>query len=94
LKEREVILRHALKNCFIPIITLQGLFVGAIVGGEILVEMVFNIPGMGRLAIDSLFKLDYAYVQGVVLVVALVVVLTNLLIDISYGWFDPRIRYG
>jgi peptide/nickel transport system permease protein len=94
LGERSVIIAHALKNCFIPILTLQGMFIGAIVGGEILTEMVFNIPGMGRLLIDSIFKLDYAYVQGIVLIVALVVVLTNLIIDISYGWFDPRIRYS
>jgi peptide/nickel transport system permease protein len=93
LTENAIILKHALKNCFIPILTLQGLFVAAIVGGEVLIESVFSIPGMGRLAVESLLALDYAYVQGVVLVVAIVVVLTNLLIDISYAWFDPRIRY-
>jgi peptide/nickel transport system permease protein len=93
LKQNIIIVKHALKNCFIPILTLQGLFIAAIVGGEVLIESVFSIPGMGRLAVDSLLALDYAYVQAVVLIVAIVVVLSNLLIDISYGWFDPRIRY-
>ena len=93
LSERAVILRHALKNGFIPILTFTGLMVPTIVGGEVLIEMVFNIPGLGRLAVESLRKLDYAYVQGVVLIIALAVGLTNLLIDISYGWLDPRIRY-
>jgi peptide/nickel transport system permease protein len=59
----------------------------------VLVEKVFNIPGMGRLSVDALFSQDYAIVQGVILVIAVVVVFTNLLVDLSYGWIDPRIRY-
>jgi len=94
LRERVVIMRHALKNGLIPIVTLAGMGVSYIAGGAVLIEQVFNIPGMGRLAVDSIFTQDYAYVQGIVLVITVVVVLANLLVDISYGWFDPRIRYG
>ena len=94
LRERVVIMRHALKNGLIPIVTLAGMGVSYIAGGAVLIEQVFNIPSMGRLAVDSIFTQDYAYVQGIVLVITVVVVLANLLVDISYGWFDPRIRYG
>lgn len=93
LKERVVILKHALKNSLIPIVTLLGMGVSMIIGGSVLVEQVFNIPGMGRLAVDSLFQMDYTYTQGIVLIVTIIIVLTNLLVDISYGWLDPRIRY-
>jgi peptide/nickel transport system permease protein len=64
-----------------------------IFGGQVLIETIFNIPGMGRLSVESLFNNDYAVVQGVILIVAIVVVFSNLLIDLSYGWIDPRIRY-
>jgi len=94
LRERVIILRHTIKNAMIPVITIIGLQVGLIFGGSVLIETVFNIPGMGRLLADSLFSLDYQIVQAGTLVIALVVVLSNLAVDISYGWFDPRIRYG
>ena len=93
LKERAVILGHALKNSLIPIVTLAGMGISMIFGGSVLIETVFNIPGMGRLAVDSLFQHDYTYVQGITLVMTAIVVLSNLLIDLSYGWMDPRIRY-
>ena len=93
LKEREVIARHVLKNGLIPIVTLKGFHVRLLFGGSVLVETVFNIPGMGRLAVDAIFNQDYPIVQGVALMTALIVVLANLLVDISYGWLDPRIRY-
>jgi peptide/nickel transport system permease protein len=93
LRERQVILRHAARNSIIPVITLIGLNIRNIFGGQVLVETVFNIPGIGRLSVDALFSHDYAIVQGVILVVAAVVVFTNLLVDLSYGWVDPRIRY-
>jgi peptide/nickel transport system permease protein len=93
LRERVVILRHALKNSLIPVITLVGFGVSMIISGSVIIEQVFNIPGMGRLAVDSLFQMDYTYTQGVVLLVTIIIVLTNLLVDISYGWLDPRIRY-
>lgn len=93
LRERTVLVRHALKNSLIPIITLAGMGIAAIFGGSVLIEQVFNVPGMGRLAVDSLFQHDYPYVQGITLVMTAIVVFSNLLIDLSYGWLDPRIRY-
>jgi peptide/nickel transport system permease protein len=93
LTERQVIIKHAAKNSIIPVITLIGLNIRQIFGGQVLIETVFNIAGMGRLSVDALFSSDYAIVQGVILVVATVVVFTNLVVDLSYGWIDPRIRY-
>jgi peptide/nickel transport system permease protein len=94
LGERIIILRHALKNSLIPVITLMGIGVGVIFGGSVLVETVFAIPGVGRLLVSSIFGQDYVVVQAITLVVAIVVLVVNLIVDISYGWFDPRIRYG
>ena len=94
LSERVIILRHTIKNAMIPVITILGLQVGLVFGGSVLIETVFNIPGMGRLLAESLFSHDYQIVQAGTLVIAVVVVLSNLMVDISYGWFDPRIRYG
>jgi peptide/nickel transport system permease protein len=94
LRERVIIFRHTIKNAMIPVITILGLQVGLIFGGSVLIETVFNIPGMGRLMAESLFSHDYQIVQAGTLVIAMVVVLSNLAVDISYGWFDPRIRYG
>ena len=93
LTERQVILKHAARNSIIPVVTLIGMNIRQIFGGQVLVETVFNIAGMGRLSVDALFSADYAIVQGVILVVAMVVVFANLLVDLSYGWIDPRIRY-
>jgi peptide/nickel transport system permease protein len=94
LPEWLIIFRHTIKNAMIPVITILGLQVGLVFGGSVLIETVFNIPGMGRLMAESLFSHDYQIVQGGTLVIATVVVLANLIVDISYGWFDPRIRYG
>ena len=94
LKERVVILRHALKNSLIPVVTLSGMGLRMIIGGSVIVETVFNIPGMGRLAVQSVFSQDYPYVQGIVLFVAVVVLLANLITDVAYSWLDPRIRYS
>ena len=94
LKERMVITRHALKNALIPVVTLTGMGLAGIIGGAVLIEQVFNIPGMGRFAVQSVLYKDYPAVQGIVLIIALVVVLTNLVVDASMGWFDPKIRYG
>ncbi len=93
LKERAVIIGHAMKNSLIPIVTLAGMGIAGIFGGSVLIEQVFNIPGMGRLAVDSLFQHDYTYVQGITMVMTGIVVFSNLLVDLSYGWLDPRIRY-
>jgi peptide/nickel transport system permease protein len=92
LTERAIIIRHTLKNGLIPIFTLTGMQIAGILGGSVLMETVFNIAGMGRLAVDALFGLDYAVVQAIVLISAVMIVTANLLVDISYGWLDPRIR--
>jgi peptide/nickel transport system permease protein len=94
LKENVIILRHAVKNSLIPVVTLSGMGLSMIIGGSVIDETVFNIPGMGRLAVQAVFSQDYPYVQAVVLFVAVVVLLANLITDIAYGWLDPRIRYG
>lgn len=94
LKERFVIMKHALKNGLIPIVTLSGLGLGGILGGSVLIESVFAIPGMGRLVVASVQNHDYAVTQGITLIIAAGIILVNLLVDISYGWLDPRIRLG
>lgn len=94
LEERAIIMKHALKNSLIPVITVMGLQVRFIFGGAVLVEQVFAIPGMGRLLVDATFGKDYLVVQGAVFLIGIIVVLTNLVVDFSYGWLDPRVRYG
>jgi peptide/nickel transport system permease protein len=94
LRERVIIFRHILKNSLIPVITLIGIGVGIVFGGSVLEETVFAIPGIGRLLVSSIFDHDYVVVQAITFVIAIIVLLTNLVVDISYGWFDPRIRYG
>jgi peptide/nickel transport system permease protein len=94
LTEWVIVVRHIIKNSLIPVVTIMGLQVGFIFGGSVLIETVFNIPGMGRMMRDAVFAQDYQIVQSGVLIISAIVVLTNLIVDISYGWFDPRIRYG
>jgi peptide/nickel transport system permease protein len=94
LAERVIIFRHALKNSLIPVVTLLGIGVSLIFGGAVLVETVFAVPGVGRLLVQSIFAQDYQVIQSGTLVIAIIVVVVNLIVDISYGWFDPRIRYG
>jgi peptide/nickel transport system permease protein len=93
LAENIVILRHAMKNALIPVVTLLGIQTRYVVGGSVLVETVFNIPGMGRLIVASIFDKDFVVVQASVLVIGIVISLANLIVDISYGYIDPRIRY-
>jgi peptide/nickel transport system permease protein len=93
LNERAIIVGHALKNALIPVVTLLGLQLRQLVGGSVLVETVFNINGMGRLMVQAVFDKDYVIVQGCIMLVAVVVAMANLMVDISYGYFDPRIRY-
>jgi peptide/nickel transport system permease protein len=92
LTERVIIIRHSLKNGLIPIFTLTGMQIAGILGGSVIMETVFNIAGMGRLAVDALFGLDFAVVQAIVLISAVMIVMANLIVDVSYGWIDPRIR--
>jgi peptide/nickel transport system permease protein len=93
LKERRIIVRHALRNAMIPIVTVLGLSVRYVVSGSVLIETVFNIPGMGRLIVSGVFNKDFILVQGCVLIVALAIAITNLAVDISYAFIDARIRY-
>ena len=94
LRERVVVLRHVLKNGLIPVVTLSGIGLSHILGGSVLVETVFNIPGMGRLSVEAVLSQDYAIVQAIILLTGFMVVAANLIVDISYGWLDPRIRYN
>ena len=93
LPRRTVIFRDALQNALLPVVTMIGVFYGFALGGTVLVEMIFSLPGMGRYSFGSIMNMDYAGVQGVVLVVALIFVIVNLLIDIAYAIIDPRIFY-
>lgn len=88
-----VLLLHALKNASVPIVTVIGIGVALLISGVVITETVFNIPGLGRLTVDAVLKRDYPIVQGLIIVFAGVKVLVNLLIDISYVFLDPRIRY-
>ena len=93
LRERTVIARHALKNALIPVVTLIGIQIGAIIEGAFITETIFFWPGVGRLAVTAIPASDYPVVQGVVLVSAFSFMLTTLLVDILYAWLDPRISY-
>ncbi len=94
LRERAVVIRHALKNGLIPVVTLLGVSFSHIIGGAVLIETVFNIRGVGLTLVSAVFSHDYPVVQGYVFFIAISVLLVNLIVDISYGWLDPRIRYG
>jgi peptide/nickel transport system permease protein len=94
LRERSVIVRHALKNAFIPVITVVGLQVGVALSGTIIIESIFNMPGVGRYLVGAISQRDYPSIQGVVLVLATSVVLVNLLVDVTYAYLDPRIRFS
>jgi ABC-type dipeptide/oligopeptide/nickel transport system permease component len=94
LRERDVVVRHALKNALLPVVTVLGVQVGGLLGGAIITETVFAWPGVGRLIVTAILQHDYAVSQGGVLVVAVLFSATNLLVDLSYAYLNPRIRYG
>lgn len=94
LRERLVVIRHALRNAMIPVTTLFGIQVGVLFGGTVVLESIFSLPGLGLLTYSAVRIKDYSQVQGLVLLFAFVLVTINLLVDISYAWFDPRIRYA
>ena len=93
LGERPMLLRHALKNAAVPIVTVIGLAIATLIGGVVVTETVFAIPGVGRLTVDAILRRDFPVIQGVLLVFSLVYIVVNLLVDLSYSLFDPRIRY-
>jgi peptide/nickel transport system permease protein len=91
---RVIMVRHALKNAFIPVITILGVQLGALLGGTVLIEVIFGLPGIGRLLIDAINTRDYPMLQGTVLFIAVAFVVVNLLVDLLYAYLDPRIRYS
>ncbi|HSB80478.1 MAG TPA: ABC transporter permease [Candidatus Methylomirabilis sp.] len=92
--ERVIVWRHAFKNTAIPVVTIMGIQLGALLGGAVVTETVFSWPGIGRLAIQSIYNRDYAVVQATVFLTAFWFVLINFAVDVIYGWLDPRIRYS
>ena len=94
LRERTVIYRHALKNAFIPVLTVLGLHIGGLLGGAVIVEEIFSLPGVGSIVVNGIFDRDYPVIEGAVLLFAFVFVVLNLIVDLCYGWLDPRIRFS
>ena len=93
LTERVVVMRHALKNALIPVVTMIGYQLPVVVGGAVIIENIFSLPGMGRLLTDATTTRDYSVVSAVMLIISVVLVLINLLVDMSYGYLDPRVHY-
>ncbi|MBI4234601.1 MAG: ABC transporter permease [Chloroflexi bacterium] len=94
LREQVVFFRHAMKNAMIPVVTLTGTLMNRLMSGAVIVEVLFSLPGLGRLTLDSILIRDYPQIQGNLLLFALLVLAINLLTDLSYAWMDPRIRYS
>ena len=92
LKERAVVMRHAIKNAFIPVITLIGYTLPVMIGGAVIIEQIFSLPGMGRLLVDATLTRDYTVVSGIMLVFGLGMVLINLAVDLTYGFLNPKVR--
>ena len=93
LRERIVVMRHATRNGLIPVVTWIGFQLPLLVGGAVVIETIFGLPGTGRLLVDALSERDYPVVIGIALVIAVFVVFVNLLVDLTYGWLDPRVRH-
>jgi peptide/nickel transport system permease protein len=94
LRERTVVWRHALKNALIPVVTVVGLQIGALIGGAVLIESVFTLDGLGWYVYESIIRRDFIVVQSLVLLFATVYVISNLIVDVAYAWLDPRIHYA
>ncbi len=92
LRERNVVIVHALKNCFLPILTVSAWAFGILLAGEVIVEQIFVLPGMGRLLITAILDRDYPVVQALVFLIATMVLVPNLLVDLLYGCVDPKVR--
>jgi peptide/nickel transport system permease protein len=93
LQERTVILRHAVRNALIPVVTLIGLQAPLLIGGAVIIEQIFVLPGMGLMMLEAVNQRDYPVITGVFLVVGVAVMLINLVVDLSYGLLDPRVRH-
>ena len=94
LKEGLVVMRHALPNALLPVITISGVLLGFVLGGSVAVEQAFGVPGLGRALVTAVIERDIIVVQNLVLLYAVIFVLVNVLVDLSYAWLDPRIRYS
>jgi peptide/nickel transport system permease protein len=94
LSERSVVWRHAIKNGLIPIVTVLGMSIGGVFAGSVIIEQIFAIPGIGRLLVTGLYAQDYPVIQSGTLVIAAIIVISNLVVEVSYVWLDPRIRYS
>jgi peptide/nickel transport system permease protein len=93
LRERAVIVRHAMKNAMIPVVTIIGGQIPTLIGGSVIMEQIFCLPGVGRYMLDALGQRDYPIISGINLVMASVLLVLILVVDLSYAWLDPRIRY-
>jgi peptide/nickel transport system permease protein len=93
LRERGVVLKHGLKNAIIPVVTVLGLQIAQIAGGSVIIESIFGLPGMGQFLVEAITQRDYPVIQGINLLIVLIIVATNLLVDLFYAMIDPRIRY-
>ena len=93
LKEATVVVRHALRNALLPVVTLTGYEFGRLISGTVIIEVIFLVPGMGRLLITSITQRDFPIIQAIIVIIAIVVLVLNLVLDLTYGWLNPRIRY-
>jgi peptide/nickel transport system permease protein len=94
LTNRRVLMKHALRNALLPVVTIAGLQIGYLLGGAVIIENVFTLPGIGRLVVQGIEERDYPLVQSIIFVVAAMVIVVNLVVDLCYAWIDPRIRYS
>jgi peptide/nickel transport system permease protein len=92
MRRHVVIFKHALRNALIPIVTVVGVMTGVLLGGAVVIESVFSLPGVGRLIIGAIQRRDYPIIQGGLLITAATFVFVNILVDLAYGWLDPRVR--
>jgi peptide/nickel transport system permease protein len=93
-KHRLVVYRHALRNALIPVVTIIGFEIGILMGGAAIVEIIFGLPGVGYVLLNAIFNRDYPVVQGATLLIAVIFVVSNTVVDVVYGWLDPRISHG
>ena len=94
LDERTVIFKHGVRNALIPIVTILGFMLGGILGGAVLTETIFSLPGMGMAAVRAIILLDFSVIMGITIITSVIFLLSNLVVDIAYAWIDPRVRLG
>jgi peptide/nickel transport system permease protein len=93
LRERAVVMQHAMKNALIPVVTIVGMQLPVLIGGSVILEQIFVLPGIGRMMLDAIGQRDYPVISGINVVMATAILAVNLLVDLTYAWLDPRIRY-